>query len=125
MGTVLDAPDKQAILLSVIDHELNELKYKRLSEWFAYLDRLVHLGCPGTDEIETLAEIKASRDVLAHNNGIVNAVYVAKAGSRARHKEGERLAMSEKYHRESWEAISKIVRDISEAAIGKARQNQP
>jgi len=125
MGMVLDAPDKKAIILAVADHELNELKYRRLAEWFAYLDRLVNLGCPTADEIETLAEIKASRDVLVHNNGIVNATYVSKAGSRARHMEGEKLTMIEQYHRESWQTINNVVRDVSAAAIGKARASQP
>jgi hypothetical protein len=125
MGTVLDAPDKKAIILAVADHELNELKYRRLADWFAYLERLVNLGCPTADEIEILAEIKASRDVLVHNNGIVNATYVSKAGSRARHTDGERLTMIEQYHRESWQTINNVVRDVSAAAIGRARASQP
>ena len=76
IGTVLKAPDKAAILLTVVDKELNELKYERLGEWFAYLERLANFGCPTADEIEQLAEIKASRDVLVHINGMANAIYV-------------------------------------------------
>ena len=81
MGAVLKAPDKSAIVLTVVDKELNELKYERLADWFAYLERLTNLGCPTADEIEKLAEIKASRDILVHNNGIANATYVSKAGT--------------------------------------------
>jgi hypothetical protein len=125
MGAVLKAPDKSAIVLTVVDKELNELKYERLADWFAYLERLAHLGCPTADEIEKLAEIKASRDILVHNNGIANATYVFKAGSRARYKDGEKLEISEEYHRACWATISKVVRDVSAAVIGKARSSRP
>jgi hypothetical protein len=121
MGAVLKAPDKSAIILTVVDRELNELKYERLADWFQYLHRLTKLGCPTADEIEELAEIKASRDILVHNNGIANATYVSKAGTLARYKDGEKLEIPEHYHRVSWETISKVVRDVSVAAIDKLR----
>jgi hypothetical protein len=124
-STVLKASDKAGIVLSVVDKELNELKYERLADWFAYLDRLVKLGCPTTGEIEKLAEIKASRDILVHNKGIANAAYVSKAGGRARYRDGEPLEVSEPYHLASWEMIKKVVSDISAAAIAKARPSQP
>jgi hypothetical protein len=125
MGAVLKAPDKSAIVLTVVDRELNELKYERLADWFDYLERLTKLGCPTADEIENLAEIKASRDILVHNNGMANATYVSKAGSRARYRDGEKLEISEQYHRTSWETICKVVRDVSAAALGKVRSSHP
>jgi hypothetical protein len=125
MSSVLRAADKAAIISSVVDKELNELKYERLADWFAYLARLCNLGCPTSDEIGRLAEIKASRDILAHNNGIANATYVAKSGSHARYKDGEKLEIPENYHRASWEIINKVVRDLSTAAIGKLGKGHP
>lgn len=119
-GLVLRAPDKDAITQAVVDRELNELKYERVSEWFVYLDRRAKLGVPEATLVEALAEIKASRDILAHNNGVVNAVYLAKAGSRARYREGERLEISEGYHRLSWETIKMVIRDLAEVAAAKS-----
>ena len=124
-AAVLKAPDKSAIVLTVVDKELNELKYERLADWFAYLERLTNLGCPTADEIEKLAEIKASRDILVHNNGIANATYVSKGGTRARYQDGEKLGIPEQYHRTSWEAINKVVRDVSAAAIAKIGHSHP
>ena len=66
---ILDAPDKQALTLLVVNKELNEVLYDRPAGWFKYLDDKVKLGCPTPDEIEGLAEAKASRDVLVHNRG--------------------------------------------------------
>jgi hypothetical protein len=125
VGAVLKAPDKAAIILTVVDKELNDLKYERVADWFAYLDRLANLGCPTPAEIEKLAEIKASRDILVHNNGVVNAIYVSKAGKCARYRDGEKLEIPEQYHRESWETIKKVVYDLSAAAVPKAQHNPP
>jgi hypothetical protein len=109
---------------AAVDQELNELKYERLADWFIDLARLVKLGCPTGDEIERLAEIKASRDILVHNKGIANGACVSKAGSRARFQDGEKLRIPERYHRESWETIKKVVSDVSAAAIATARPSQ-
>jgi hypothetical protein len=119
-GAVLKAPDRAAFVLAVVEKELNDLKYERVADWFAYLGRLVKLGCPGAADIERLAEIKASRDILVHNRGIANAIYVSKAGSRARCADGEQLEISEQYHRESWETIRKVIQEMSAAAARKA-----
>lgn len=123
-GTVLDATDKTTIVLTVVERNLNDLKYKRVSEWFKYLEDLMNIDLPLEDEIEKLAEIKASRDVLAHNNGVANSIYVDKSGKRARHKDGEKLEIPEKYHRESWEVIKKVVEEVSSAVIAKAGKSK-
>jgi hypothetical protein len=125
VGLILKAPDKATLIATVVDRELNELKYERVADWFAYLERLAQLGCPAASEIERLAEIKASRDILVHNQGIANATYVSKAGGRARYQAGEKLEIPEQYHRESWETIKRVVRDVSRAALDKARPQPP
>ena len=117
---VLKAGYISTVALAVIEKELNELKYERLADWFAYLEKLIKLGCPTADEIEALAEMKASRDIFVHNKGIANAVYVSKSGSKARYRDGETLEISEPYHRASWELVKKVIRDLSDAAIRKA-----
>jgi hypothetical protein len=119
MGTILGAPDVNWIVSNVVDRELNERKYERVTDWFAYLEKVAKLGCPEPDDIDRLAEIKASRDTLVHSRGVANETYLAKSGSGARCQIGERLEFSDQYHRESWETIKRIVRDVSDAAIRK------
>jgi hypothetical protein len=114
---VLDAPDKDAITLEVVNKELNEVLYERPTGWFTYLNEKVKLGCPTGDEISRIAEAKASRDVLVHNRGIAGKTYVSKAANLARYQGGERIEISEPYHRETWELIRKVVTDITDAAI--------
>lgn len=120
--TVLDSPDKPSIVEAVVQKEVHELAYQRVADWFDYLEKIAKLGCPHRDEIERLAEIKASRDVLVHNNGIANAVYSDKSMDRARFAEGDILELPEQYHRESWQLIKQVVNDVSNAAINKLPQ---
>ncbi|MGP0062791.1 MAG: hypothetical protein ACLQGP_04200 [Isosphaeraceae bacterium] len=120
LATIIDAADKDAILTVVIDRELNALKYERPTSWFRYLNDRVKLGCPTDEQIERLAEIKASRDILVHNRGIVNETYVLKSQARARGKVGQRLEISGPYLRETWLLIGEIVRDLAAATIAKA-----
>jgi hypothetical protein len=116
---VLDATDRNEIISSVVEKELFEVAHGRVADWFEYLDKLVHLGCPTKDQVQRLAEIKASRDVLVHNNGIVNSIYIAKSMGLARFDDGAVLELPERYHRESWQLIKDVVRDIANAAVKK------
>ncbi len=50
--------------------------------WFAFLR--VHAGCrAAAADVDAFAERKAARDVLEHNEGVVNDVYAEKAGPAA------------------------------------------
>jgi hypothetical protein len=118
--SVLDLPDKDALIQLVVRKELNDLLYKKPAEWIAYLHEKVKLGCPSDGEIRRIAEAKASRDVLMHHRGIANKTYEAKAGELARFRDGERIEIPKDYHRETWELIRKVVSDISDAAAKRA-----
>ncbi|MEI8371482.1 MAG: hypothetical protein WCJ35_01475 [Planctomycetota bacterium] len=117
--TVLDAPDKDAITFLVVNKELNEIMYDRPTGWFAYMEDKAKLGCPSPDEIEKIAEAKASRDVLVHNQGVASKTYESKAGKLARYKDSQKIDILDHYHRETWELIRKVITDIANAAIAK------
>ncbi len=117
--TILEQPDKDAIIKCFAKKELNELLYKKPEEWFAYLRAKINLGCPSADEINRFAEAKASRDLLVHNKGIANKIYESKAGHFTRFRDGERIDIPDHYHRGTWELIKKLVSDISNSAIAK------
>lgn len=116
---VVNAVDKDAIVRSVVDKEVLAVAYQKVADWFGYLEKIAKLGVPSSEVIERLAEIKASRDVLVHSNGIANKLYVQKAMSRARFGIGENLELPEHYHRESWELIKQVVNEIAGAGIAK------
>ena len=118
-GTVLKAANRDEIVSGVILRQLNDLKYEQLREWFAAVNKAVKLDCPAEHELDALAEIKATRDILEHNAGVVNEIYRRKAGKRARYEVGDHVELEDAYHLESWRLIKKVVRDVTSAAIGR------
>ena len=120
-GSVLESADKKEIIRNIILKKLNDVAYEGIEKRFKYLEEIAKLGCPNRDCLEKLAEIKASRDVLVHNKGIANFIYVKKSGERARFKDGQTLEIPDYYHRESWQLIKKIVSDIADAGIRKLK----
>jgi hypothetical protein len=119
LDLVLKASSREEIIATVLGKQLNELKYEQLREWFAALNKAVTLGCPTDDEIEVLAEVKAARDILEHNAGVVNEIYRRNAGAKARYVVGDKIEIDDTYHLETWRLIKKVVADVTTAAVGK------
>lgn len=120
LETVLAAPDTATVLQGVIERELNEVKYRKVSEWFDYLRRLVGVPGPSPDQVAALAEAKASRDILVHGKGLVNPVYLAKAGAKARYVVGDVLELPDPYVRATFGLVETVVGDVSTTVATKA-----
>ena len=84
------------------------------------MEKLIAPGCPTDAEIGRLTEIKATRDVLVHGQGVANPTYLRKAGVLARAALQQPLPVTPNYHCESWSLLRKIVSDVGTAAAAKA-----
>jgi hypothetical protein len=122
---VLKAQDRDEVIALVLGKQLNELKYEGPREWFAALNKAVRLDCPRDDEIDSLAEIKATRDLFEHNAGVVNDVYLRKAGKKARYPLGKLAEIDGPYHLASWSLLKKLVDDLSGTAIARLAAPSP
>jgi hypothetical protein len=120
LADLLEAADLDALIRDVVRREVLSIAYKRPADWFAYLQDRVDLGCPTADQIKDLAEIKASRDVLTHNRGIVNQAYLEKSGDRARFTDADRLDVPEPYLFVSLKLVQSVIGDMAATAIAKA-----
>ena len=116
LSEILVASDRAAILRGVAERIVHELAYRRPDQWFQFLDNRVHLGCPETAQQEALCEMKAARDVLEHNRGVVGPDYLDKAGTAARYGVGETVQIEEPYLL----ACFALLRDVVEAMAGAA-----
>jgi hypothetical protein len=119
VSEILSFNSLESLVVHLIDRELNEVRYKRVSEWFDYLQNSIGIECPTQDEIDQIAEIKASRDILEHNSGIVNEIYAEKAGELARFDVGEQLGVPPNYFTNSWCLMRKLVNDIADAVVDR------
>lgn len=117
---ILNQPDKAAIVDALVEKELKDVFYDRPANWFQYLKERVDTGAPTSVEAEQFAEIKATRDVLVHGQGVANAYYVDKAGNAVRAQLGQPLDVPDSYHQISWSLICKLVRDIGTGMAAKA-----
>jgi hypothetical protein len=61
---ILSVSDYPSVLELVVEKELDELKYRKVNDWFAFLNKYVRLDCPTEAEIGQIAEMKACRDIL-------------------------------------------------------------
>ena len=112
-------PDKQAIIDRFIDKEIQKFTYKRPEMWFRDFNESAKLDVPSPAEIDQFCEIKATRDVLVHNQSVANWTYLDKSKQHARYIEGDLVQIPDDYLRTSWELIKKIVQDMSAATIAK------
>lgn len=120
LSIVFNSEDKPEIIKKVVDIELNKLKYQNIFDWMEYLNKIVGIEYPSGDDIEKLAEMKASRDVIVHNNYIVNDVYLRKAGKFTRFKLGDKLKVNEKeYFNDCAAFIKGIIENISDKVVNK------
>jgi hypothetical protein len=112
-------PDKDAIIGALIEKELKDVFFDRPTNWFSYLRDRVGVSPLSDLDVEQFVEIKATRDVLVHGQGVANAYYLDKAGKAARVAQGQSLNVSEPYHLASWELVRKLVREIGDAVAAK------
>ena len=58
----------------------------------------------------------ATRDIIEHNDGVVNATYFRKAGKKARNVVGKYLDMDDNYFLDCWRLVIRIVEEVCEDA---------
>jgi hypothetical protein len=114
-----------AVFAGLIEKVTRDLVYERPDKWFRYLDSRVSLGCPDEAEREKLAEMKAVRDCLEHNRGVINRDYIKKAGRAALYAEGDRVEIKEAYLLERFTLLQQVVENMTVAASRIASGPKP
>ena len=117
---VLDAPDRAAIVAAAVERDVRVRAYASLPEQLDYLNRLVKTDRPDPGERAALAELKATRDLLVHGDGVVGADYLAAAGNLARFAAGERMQLPDVYLVASLDLVGAVCGGVAGAAADKA-----
>lgn len=113
---ILNAKSLEEIYLNLINQRIFKLFYASPKDYFKYLKKTIQIDLDD-DLISTYIEIKATRDLVIHNNGKVNALYVQKAGSKARvSNPKQNIPFGEDYYMKSFSAFKNIVRCTYEIA---------
>jgi hypothetical protein len=125
LSRLLHLRDCNAILSGLVEQVVRDLTYERPEKWFRYLDHRLILGCPDATQRAKLYEMKAARDCLEHNQGVVNRDYLHKAGAAARYAEGNLIQIGEPYLMECFTLLRDVIEVMAGAAAGIASGPKP
>jgi hypothetical protein len=97
---VIESASIEDAVSEIIDMELASVFYAGPKAQLTYLEKV--LGVSLDDQLKlSWREIKATRDILVHNSGIINSVYIAKTEAAARGAMGESLIVDKLYFEQS------------------------
>lgn len=105
---VLSAQSIDELRMKAVDSVINELSYKSPREFAVAVEGIISVNLLECPDFHKYIELKATRDIIIHNDGIVNSTYLAKAGSHVRAAEGETIPISQHYFLESYESCLKL-----------------
>lgn len=109
---LLEANNFEDLYSGVIQDKLYQLMYASPADHFGYLK--IALGIEILSDVrDAYVEIKATRDLLTHSQGIVNEIYMSKAGINGRVKKtGRFIPLSSEYFSQSVGLMKRLVGDI-------------
>lgn len=92
---LMAAQNKEELVRRVLFDHVSNVFRQRPSVYMAYVSKL--LSVKNDPSFVDYYEVAATRDLVVHNNGIINAIYLEKAGAKARGNLGEKIAVDEAY----------------------------
>jgi len=117
LEVLLQSSSLDGALAEVIRRRINSISYASPQAYLEYLNRIA--GITITDpSFHDYLEIKATRDLIIHNAGIINDIYIQKSGNKARGAIGERLTIDARYFNNCI-ATLKRVSGIVQRDVGK------
>jgi hypothetical protein len=100
------APKKKLLKHPVLDDHVSNVFRQRPSLYMAYVSKL--LSVKNDPSFADYYEVAAARDLVVHNSGIINALYLEKAGIKARGALGEKIAVDEEYFSSALAKLKKV-----------------
>src|SRR5208337_2793715 len=116
LSRLLHQRDCTAILGGLIERLVRDPAYERPEKWFRYIDSRLNLGYPDTLQRARLSEMKAARDCLEHNRGMINQDHLNKAGTAVRYAEGDLVQIDEPYLMECFTLLRDVTVAMARAA---------
>ncbi len=111
LDLILSSDDVKALLGKIIEKQLASVFYASPETHFRYLEAILAIGIPA-DAKSAYAEVKATRDILVHNSGIINAIYLKKTGNAARGRDGESIPLDKNYFGDATTTMKKLTQHI-------------
>lgn len=108
---IINSLDKQEMIKRIVQDRIISIFYAKPSCYKEYFVKAL-----GIDIDEhywyTWFEIKATRDLIVHNNGVINSIYIEKSSAQARGNIGDIILIDSKYYEESISFLKSLVGQI-------------
>lgn len=118
LDLLLGKEDLQGVIKEIIEDRIATISYASPRAYLQFLAKVADINVKDK-AFEHFLEIKATRDILIHSSGIVNSIYIQKAGSMARAQLGETIPIDQKYFDHCVATIKRISgivrRDVEKA----------
>lgn len=112
IGEIVTSKSKEAVIDVVIKQQLISLFYASPANQFEYMKKAI--GITLDENIQkNWIELKATRDLIVHNYGIVNDVYLKKCDDFARGKLGEKIIVDKEYFESSIASAKSLIGKIA------------
>lgn len=115
---VLEAQSLEEIKIHLVNTVINELAYKSPKDFAEEFYKLIGINLLEKPSFHKFIEVKATRDIYIHNQGMANDIYTTKADTLARVEAGQFLPVDIQYFLQSYECCLQIT-EFLEVALNK------
>ncbi|RTR33631.1 hypothetical protein [Shewanella atlantica] len=96
-GAVLSAGSYENLITEIIHNELNKVAYGSIHKWIKQINKYLSYKVISDSDLLLLAEMKATRNLLVHTDGVCNKIYLEASGEQARFEIGDRVTIDYTY----------------------------
>lgn len=111
LDIILESSDKEEIISRMINERVNQISYLPPNDYLQYFKNVTGINI-SKKEFHNYVEIKATRDLLIHNSGIINHIYLSKVGKSKRGAEGETIVIGSDYYDHTVATLKELARII-------------
>ena len=112
---VLEAKSLEEIKINLVNLIINELAYKSPKDFAEEFNKYVGINLLEKPPFHKYIELKATRDIYIHNQGVANEIYLSKADTLARVKSGQYLPITIQYFLQSYECCLQITEILDDS----------
>lgn len=121
---VLESEDIDKLIQKVIFNQIYSIFHSSPIKYFEALKKIFAINFSVKLKQE-FSEVKATRDLLVHNSGVINSLYLKKSGKLARGKEGEIIPLNESYFNNGLRCMKKVVTTTYSQLLKKYGNRNP
>jgi hypothetical protein len=111
LSMILESPDLEELRRRLVERRVLQILYESPHDYQEIFRTIT--GFKISEAVRsTYVEIKATRDVVIHNKGIINNTYLEKVGASARGKLGDEITLTSTYFADSITNLKKLLAAI-------------